>query len=161
MRNKWIWVGLFVVVTSIILISRFYITVQQKHWQEQAATAAEARTRAHVTNVTDVEPFYGDIPMSIIFGDNEQGQKVIVWMSENDVHTELADTGLNKEQALALFQQRQPGAKPLRIMPGKIQDQYVWEVFYKKTGSKGTQYFYDYYRFKDGVPVDMYNLNIN
>ncbi len=45
-------------------------------------------------------------------------------------------------------------------MPGKLGNEYVWEVFYKKKENSGTRYFYDYYKFKDGHYMDTYRLSL-
>ena len=48
-----------------------------------------------------------------------------------------------------------------RVMPGKLGNDYVWEVFYKKKENSGTRYFYDYYKFKDGLYMDTYRLSLH
>jgi uncharacterized protein YpmB len=107
-----------------------------------------------------VDSFYGDEPFQIVYGEDKIGQKVVVWVSGHEVHTEMAAEGFTEDQVRETMFKKDPGFEILRIMPGKKAGDYVWEVFYKKKDDSGTRYFYDYYTFSSGTYIDTYRLSL-
>jgi uncharacterized protein YpmB len=154
-------IGIFILVTLIFFLSRFYMNVQHEHWADGASAVETAYQKSILAKATKVEAFYGDKPLKIIFGEDKIGQKVIVWVSDNDVHSEMAAEGFTEEQVRSLMLGKDPNFELLRVMPGMIEGKYVWEVFYKKKLDTGTRYYYDYYNFKDGTYIDTYRLSLH
>jgi uncharacterized protein YpmB len=84
---------------------------------------------------------------------------LIVWIGNADIHTEYVADGLKDKDLRAQFAKNEPTAELLRILPGKLNEQLVWELYYKKPNDSGKQvYYYDYIQFKDGALLDTYNL---
>jgi uncharacterized protein YpmB len=153
-------IGVFVLVALIFVFSRFYMNVQNEHWNEKTQAVETAYEKSILTKATNVESFYGDDPVQIVFGEDKIGQKVIVWVSDKNVHTEMASEAFTEEQVRETMRKKDPSLELLRVMPGLIESKYVWEVFYKKKDNTGTRYFYDYYTFQDGTYIDTYRLSL-
>jgi uncharacterized protein YpmB len=153
-------IGIFIIGTLIFVLSRFYLNVQGEHWNENTKAVETAFERTILAKATTVESFYGDEPYQVIFGEDKIGQKVIVWVSNKEVHTEMSADGFTEQQVREVMSKKGPENEILRIMPGKMQNKYVWEVFYKKNDPTGMRYFYDYYNFQDGTYIDTYRLSL-
>jgi uncharacterized protein YpmB len=133
--------------------------VQAPQWTALAGAEAKAMERLQMKSVTSVERFVGDRPYSIIFGTNAADDEVIVWMWDEELHIERQDAGRTREQMKALALEENPAKELLRITPGKLGDDYVWEVFYSlRSSEEGTRKYYDYYRFSDGEKLETYRL---
>jgi uncharacterized protein YpmB len=161
MKKRFVFVVLFVAATSVILLSRFYIGIQDKHWKEEAAAVKIAYEKSVLVKADQVRPFYGDKPYQVITGQDKLGQKVIVWVADDEVHAEMAADGVNSDRIKEAVLKKAPDASILRIMPGKKGGQLVWEAFYKRKEDAGERYYYDYYAFKDGAPIDTYKLSLH
>jgi uncharacterized protein YpmB len=153
-------IGVFILATLIFVLSRFYMNVQDEHWSDGASAVEIAYQKSILAKATKVEAFYGDKPLKIVYGEDKIGQKVIVWVSDQDVHTEMASEGFTEEQVRDKMLKKDPDFELLRVMPGLIEGKYVWEVFYKKKLDTGTRYYYDYYTFQDGTYIDTYRLSL-
>jgi uncharacterized protein YpmB len=151
---------LFVILTLCFVFNRFYMNVQNKHWDEKTKAVEIAYDQTILAKATKVDSFYGDEPFQIVYGEDKIGQKVVVWVSDHEVHTEMAGEGFTEDQVRETMFKKDPGFEIMRIMPGKKADDYVWEVFYKKKDDSGTRYFYDYYKFSSGTYIDTYRLSL-
>lgn len=156
--NRGLAIFLLVVVVAFVLGNRFYNTIQKPFWSEIAKAEAEAVEKLNIRDITEVERFIGDEAYTIIFATNPVGEKVIVWVWDDGLHVERASAGISKEEARRLCLSGSPGNSILRVTPGKLREQYVWEVFYTKREDGSERYYYDYFRFSDGVKLDTYRL---
>ncbi|UJF36149.1 cell wall elongation regulator TseB-like domain-containing protein [Paenibacillus hexagrammi] len=155
-----IMLGIFVLLTLIVVITRFYLSVQNEHWDANSKAVETAYEKTILTKATKVDSFYGDEPFQIIRGEDKIGQQVVVWISDKEVHTEVAAEAFTEDQVRETMLKKDPAIETLRILPGKLGSQYVWEVFYKKQEAKGLRYYYDYYTFKEGTYIDTYRLSL-
>ncbi|MNI03604.1 hypothetical protein D3C73_565070 [compost metagenome] len=158
--KRTIGIGLFVVLTLVFVLSRFYMNVQNQHWDQTAKAVELAYEKSILAKAIKVEPFYGDESFQIIYGEDKIGQKLVAWVSEQDVHVEMVDEAFTEEQIRQLMLDKDPELEILRVMPGKMKETYVWEVFYKKHENSGVRYFYEYYQFSDGTYIDTYRLSL-
>ncbi|MGG1550528.1 DUF5590 domain-containing protein [Paenibacillus ferrarius] len=159
-RWRWIVLGVFIVATLGVVLSHFYLNLQGKHWDEKRVAVEKAFAGSMMTEATNVDFFYGDEPVQIVYGENKLNQPMIVWISEGGVHAEMTSEGFTKEQARIAVLKKAPNASIERIMPGKLGGEYVWEVFYKQKENDHTRYYYDYYKFKDGTFLDTFRLSL-
>ncbi|MDD9267686.1 DUF5590 domain-containing protein [Paenibacillus sp. GCM10023248] len=159
-RTRIITLSIFIVLTLCVVLSRFYLNVQSEHWKSKSAAVETAYEKSLLTKATKVDFFYGDEPFQIVYGEDKLGQGVIVWVSDKEVHTEMTTEGFTEAQAREAVLKKDPAFEIERAMPGKLGQEYVWEVFYKKEDDSGTRYFYDYYKFKDGTYLDTYRLSL-
>ncbi|MBD0380542.1 cell wall elongation regulator TseB-like domain-containing protein [Paenibacillus sedimenti] len=152
--------GAFIILTLCVVLSRFYLYVQNGHWEENSKAVETAYEKSILTKATKVESFYGDQPFKVVFGEDKIGQSVVVWVYGNEVHTEMAAEAFTEAQVRDTMLKKGADLQIQRVLPGKLGDDYVWEVFYKKQDDTGTRYFYDYYKFKDGTYMDTYRLSL-
>ncbi|NEW06032.1 hypothetical protein GK047_08420 [Paenibacillus sp. SYP-B3998] len=151
----------FIILTLGVVLSRFYMDVQNKHWGENSKAVETAYEKTILAKATKVDSFYGDEPLKIVYGEDKIGQPVIVWVSDKDVHTEMSSESFSEDQVREIMLKKGTDFEVERVLPGKLGDDYVWEVFYKKQDDSGTRYFYDYYKFKDGTYMDTYRLSLH
>ncbi|GFZ90010.1 hypothetical protein GCM10008018_40390 [Paenibacillus marchantiophytorum] len=156
-----IMLGVFIVVTLGVVLSRFYLNVQDEHWDEKSKAVEKAYEKSIMTKATNVDFFYGDEPLQIVYGEDKLGQGVIVWVSDKDTHTEMTADAITEDQVRETMLKKDADFEIERVIPGKLGQEYVWEVFYKKQEDSGTRYFYDYYKFKDGSYLDTYRLSLH
>ena len=165
-RHVWKWTLAVVAVVAIIilLVSRFYGTVQAPRWNALDRAAATAAELAGLLSVDEVERFIGDRPYSIVYGIDAEEVPVIVWLWEEDgipgFHVERQDAGVTRETVRDASLAQRQGSHLLRVTAGKLGDNFVWEVFTEVEEAGGTRKYYDYYRFNDGAKIETYRLAI-
>ncbi len=150
--------SLLFVVLLIMLGHRFYQTIQRPLWSSVAEAKAAAVEKLNVRDITSVERFVGDLTYMVVFATSAAGDKVVIWLWNDGLHVEKASAGLTKEEIKQLALTEQPGKRILRIVPGKLREDYVWEVFYTMPEDGTERHYYDYYRFSDGEKLDTYRL---
>jgi uncharacterized protein YpmB len=151
-------ISLLVVVLLIVFGNRFYETIQRPLWSENAAAKSYVIDQLHMKDITEIDRFVGDRVYTVIFATNSADEKVIVWLWDGGRQVKHASSGLSREEAAQRALADQPGKHIKRVMPGKLRDDLVWEVFYTKTEDGAERYYYDYYRFSDGTKLDTYRL---
>lgn len=140
---------------------RFFNTVHEKEWQIQRAAVQTAYQKTVLTKADKVDRFVGDKPFTVIQGENKIGQKMIVWVGESEVYSQMAADGVNADKVSAAVLAHQADAEIVRLMPGVLNGTLIWEAFYKvKSQDDGDRYYYDYYSFKEGTLLDTYRLSI-
>ncbi|WP_245375971.1 cell wall elongation regulator TseB-like domain-containing protein [Paenibacillus eucommiae] len=153
-------ITVFILGTLIFVLSRFYINVQSEYWSEESKAVQTAYAKSALKKASKVEAFYGDKPLQIISGEDENGEQIFVWVAGEEVHVEKAADAASEQQIRDTMKQKDPALELMRVMPGLIEGKYVWEVFYKKKEASGTRYYYDYYHFHDGSFIDTYRLSL-
>jgi uncharacterized protein YpmB len=155
----------FVVIAVLSLclfgLTQFFQSIQTDEWSEETVAVQTAYQKTIMAKATKVDTFVGAQTFKIVYGEDAIGQQLIVWVGEKEIHTEYTADGLQDKDLRIQFAKREPSAKLLRILPGKLNDSYIWELFYqKKADSSNQNYYYDYLSFKDGALIDTYNLGV-
>ncbi|AEI41392.1 DUF5590 domain-containing protein [Paenibacillus mucilaginosus] len=136
-------------------------SVMEPVWSGQRQAVQAAYEKTVLAKANKVEQFVGDETYTVITGEDKIGQGIFVFVAGDKIRTEPAPAGMNAEAAAAKVTGKVPGAEVLRVMPGIQNGAPVWEVFYKiAPEDKPEQYFYDYYTFTDGQPIDTWNLTL-
>ncbi|WNR42406.1 cell wall elongation regulator TseB-like domain-containing protein [Paenibacillus roseipurpureus] len=159
--KRTIMLGVFIVGTLGVVLSRFYLNIQNEHWDEKRVAVEKAYENSMMTKATKVDFFYGDEAFQIVYGENKLGQSLIAWVNDQSVHTEMTEGAFTEAGAREAVLKKAATSQIERVMPGKLGNDYVWEVFYKTKDDRGTRYFYDYYSFKDGTYMDTYRLSLH
>jgi uncharacterized protein YpmB len=153
-----------VVVAALLLFFgiRFVNAVQEDEWKIQRNAVQTAYQKTILAKAVKVERFVGEKTYTVIQGEDKIGNKLIVWVGEDNLYTQMASDGASAEHIVSLVLARQPAADILRLMPGVLNGNLVWEAFYKVApeDSGHGRYYYDYYNFKDGAYIDTYRLSI-
>ncbi|TVY11657.1 cell wall elongation regulator TseB-like domain-containing protein [Paenibacillus cremeus] len=162
--RKWkVWLlTVAILVGAVILASWMFTTVMDDEWGSQREAVQSAYEKTILTKAVKVDRFVGEKSYTVIQGEDKIGQPVLVWVGQDEVRSEMASNGITAEQAQNQTLAKQPDAEVLRVTPGMMNGTAVWEVFYKQLpeGEVKEQYYYDYYRFADGQPVDTWRLSI-
>ncbi len=145
-------------VLLLVLTNWLYQSVQSKHNEEQQHAIDEAMARTELVTVEQVDPFIGEQPFMIVYGKDKAGKQLIVWVGKKEIHVEYSLDGISKQQVEVKVLRQEPKAIMIRMVPGKLKEDYVWEAFYKKQETDGTRYYYTYYKFSDGQHLDTYKL---
>ncbi|WP_248925474.1 DUF5590 domain-containing protein [Paenibacillus hamazuiensis] len=154
-------IGLSVVVAAIVFFGfKFLASVEESEWSVQRQAVKVAYEKTILVKPVKVERFIGNKQYTIIHGEDKIGQPIIVWVSDDEVITEMASDGVTADQVKEAVLAKNPDSTVLRTTPGKLGDRLVWEAFYKYESEQGWKYFYDYYDFKDGTLIDTYKLSL-
>ncbi|RAV18481.1 DUF5590 domain-containing protein [Paenibacillus contaminans] len=151
-----------VVAAALLLYggAAWYQNVQAGEWERENEAVNIAYEQTILAKATRTEQFVGDRPYTIVHGQDKVGQEVIVWVSETEVHSEYTANGVTKEDIQKALESKDSTIEMLRISPGKLDSDFVWEAFYKKEEDGKTHYFYDFYRFRDGAFIDTWKLSL-
>jgi len=159
MKKKIILGILFICAILIFSVVEFFRGAVSPVWSANNRAIAQAYHKTDLIKANKVETFVGEKSHKIIFGTDKQARQMIVWLSSDEVHTEYAANGISENSLKALFKTEQPTAKIVRIMPGKLFNDWVWELYYKKMNADHhQQYYYNYYKFNDGSLIDTFDL---
>ena len=148
----------FVIVILVVIL--FYREIQDDHWRSEKKAVRIALEQTEIVKVDETRPFVGDTSYIVVTGWDEDDNRWISWVGEQEIHAERADAGVSRSELRAVLTDRDPEAQILRIMPGKWRDHWAWEIFYKKETEQGTRHYYDYYTFAEGTHLDSYILAV-
>lgn len=157
--KKWLLIAAAILVIAVGSLLWLYQQIRGDYEELHREARQRAINETALARIDKTDIFAGAATYSILYGTNEEGQRMIVWVSADDIHEELADNGVTAEQITALAQERHGQIRTVRLTPGKWRDTYVWELFYTQVQDGKEHYYYDYYRFADGQWLDTYRLN--
>lgn len=156
--KKWVLIAATALVIAVGGLLWFYQQIRGDYEELHREARQRALNDTSLVHIEKTELFAGANVYTILFGTNEEGQPLIVWVSAEELHEELAENGVSAEQVRAIAEQRNGPLRSVRLTPGKWRDTYVWELFYTRLQDGEEYYFYDYYRFSDGQWQDTYRL---
>jgi uncharacterized protein YpmB len=160
---KWKWALMLVAAIAVLTVTVYqvYTRIMEPEWVVQRDAVKAAYEKTVLTKANKVERFVGDQIYTVIQGEDKIGQPVIVWVSEQEVRSAMGSSGVTAEQANTSTVTQYPDAEIIRTMPGIMEGQPVWEVFYKRKQENGEdRHFYSYYTFAEGKLIDTWRLNI-
>ncbi|WP_144933281.1 DUF5590 domain-containing protein [Paenibacillus sp. 32O-W] len=157
-KKRIVWGSIAAVALLVFIAFRFYDAVRAdlRLEKEQAVKTVLQETR--IEQVDAVRPFVGDKPYMVVYGKSDRDEEMIAWVHEDGVDVKLAREGVSSETIREKMLAKNPEMDIVHINAGKMQDVFVWEVFYKQKEEAGERYYYDYYRFSDGSHLDTYRM---
>lgn len=158
--KKSIWITVGIVVFFVILIMWFYYTAKDGFAEAENEAIEWALELTTLSEVGHVEFFAGETSYTVVFGNNSDGEQLVVWVGDEIIHEEKASDGVSKSTIRQQVIERQGPVSFVRTTPGRLGELWVWEVFYKKQESDGTRHYYDYYNFTNGDWLDTYRLSL-
>ncbi len=158
--RKSIWITGGILACFIILMLWFYYTAKDGFAEAENEAIEWALELTALIEVDHVEFFAGETNYTVVFGNNSEGEKLVVWVGDEIIHEEKASDGVSKSTIRQQVIERHGSVSFVRTTPGRLGELWVWEVFYKKQESDGMRHYYDYYKFTDGEWVDTYRLNL-
>lgn len=166
-KKKWIWISLLILVLILFGLQRYYGYVTQDQRKEEALAIQVAQEQLGITSPDELRKYvWGDKNGSdniywTMIAKNKDNQDVMVWVKfdnnnepvqgKGGVHSELLQNGMTEEQIRTRFSSEIPGGEIKRIMPGVVNNIYVWQVYY----NDGSHNYYRFYRFSNGEQVDL------
>ncbi|MEB3101306.1 cell wall elongation regulator TseB-like domain-containing protein [Ferviditalea candida] len=157
MKKPLVILGLgFFVIAAIILV--FYNLIQRDHWQQQNTAIKQAKAQTNLVSVTGLDYYAGEAEYTIIYGKDSRQRDMIVWAGNGQVHAEYTADGIVKSAVEANFHKEAPNARIIRIVPGVLNGNYIWEVFYQTAEDGKSKYYYKFYRFSDGEWIDTFYM---
>ncbi len=154
---------LIIAVLLLVLIGTavwFYQSIQNDFFAEHDDAIQVALSHTSLTRADHVDYYAGEAPVRIVYGVNAENEKLIVWVSDDDIHEEKAANGVDREQIHKLVADRHGQVEWIRLVPGMYQETLVWEAFFKRSEQAGVRHYYEYYRFQDGARVDTLRLGL-
>jgi uncharacterized protein YpmB len=160
MRNKkMVIVGVLLFIAAFLTgLFLYFDRIIGGEWDSKRKAVETAYAQTMLAKAERVEPYVGSEPYMIVYGEDKIGKKMIVWVSANDLHAAYETEGIMLEAAAAKVTAANPANVVLRTTPGKLEQEYVWEVYYQREQDGQTRYFYDYYRYGDGALIDTFRL---
>lgn len=160
---------LLAAIAASVLI--YYNTVQTPFWTTERTIKAQAVEAAALTSVTAITKHVWDKQTWVVEGQNEAGEDLFVFINppeeeqadaealvaEGTEQVVKASESARKADIKARFLQANPDAVVKRIMPGMLDGQLVWEVFYM-LDENVNKYFYEFYTFREGTLLTTYRL---
>jgi uncharacterized protein YpmB len=158
--SKWFWGTVLTLVLVVFVSFRLFQTIHVQEWQEQDIAVNIAYHKTAMVQATKAEPFVGEQPYTIVFGTDKLGQQLIVWVGTDNIHSEYVKDGISIEQLQEQWQKADPDKHLLRVTPAELNEEYGWEMYYKKIEDGRDKFYYDYLRFSDGSLIDTYRLTL-
>lgn len=150
--------AIFIGVTVALLLRLYHVTLADEfEWQNIASEIATEK--ANLVSINDVEFFHGKKSFQIVFGKDENGESVIVWVEESAenpfVLIKKANDGWTKAMVKdQIIQNRQP-KKILDVRLGMKEKNPLWEATYIDQEDRFTYYYLD---FETGSFLKRYSL---
>ncbi|MEX2415874.1 MAG: DUF5590 domain-containing protein [Paenibacillaceae bacterium] len=151
-----------IMTSFLILVTWFYFSAKDGFTVAEREAIDRALQESTLTEVDHVEFFAGATNYTVLFGNNIDGEKLLVWVGdeEEEIHEEKASEGVSKSTIRKQVVERQGAVTFVHITPGKLGELWIWEVFYKKKENDGVRHYYDFYNFADGEWLDTYTLSL-
>jgi uncharacterized protein YpmB len=152
-------------ICAAVLLLGLFIFVERLtsgEWQEKKEAVLAAYSQTMMVKADRVDTFVGTETWRIVFGEDKLQKKMIVWIGEESgIHAEYESSGVTVDSVSDKVTSTVPASRILRVTPGKLADQLVWEVYYEREQESGRKEgFYGYYRFADGELLDTYKLGV-
>lgn len=158
--KKWIRIAIGILICFLILVTLFYYSAKDGFTKAEREAIDWALQLTTLTEADHVEFFAGATNYTVVFGNNIDGENLLVWVGAEEIHEEKASDGVSKTTIRKQVIVRQGPVTFVHITPGKLGELWVWEVFYKKKENDGIRHYYDYYNFADGEWLDTYTLSL-
>lgn len=152
--------SLLAFLLSFMLINFIYKSIFDEHWNERDEAIEKAYEQTELVKASDAELFSYEQAFTIVYGEDSEDKELIVWVGEEDIHSEYATDGVNKNLLKLKMKEKQPDIEIIKMTPGKYKADWCWEVLYEKEidGLKHT--YYGYYRFSDGEPLTTLRMSV-
>jgi uncharacterized protein YpmB len=148
-RKYVVWLSL-TLAAIVLLMFMYFRYVQQDYRSEREAAVSKALEQNELVRVSKAERYVWDQTYWIVYGENESGEPVIVWVGDDEIYSKKAADGIDRAE-LARTIENQPGVNLLRLTPGVFGGQLVWEAYYNKKEEDINRPYYAFYRFADGA----------
>lgn len=114
-----------------------------------------AKEHASLTAINRIERYHGDEAFYVVFGEEDTGEAVIVFIpftdkdDENDLTIETVQQSeiISEEEVLKQWAKDCSKCDLVKIVPGQLNEELVWEITYT---DEQERYVFDYVSLFDG-----------
>jgi len=158
--TPWRWAVIVLLSFGIVLllINLYFQWVRSDYDREEREAIRRIKAEAGLATVESAVKFVWDDIVWIVRGQREDGTDLYVWAFADRIETadgaEAYDAGRLREDVLRQY----PDASIIRVRPGYAEGRRIWEVFYSRGENGVKRYYYGFYAFEDGSPVETYRL---
>ncbi|EXX91172.1 cell wall elongation regulator TseB-like domain-containing protein [Paenibacillus darwinianus] len=146
-------------VLILLLLNLYMQWILSGYWQEERAAERTALAETRLTKVTKTDKFVWDETAWVIQGTDQAGEGLFVWVTDNGAEAVKAGDGYPRAQLKADVLRELPDAKLIRIRPGLLDGEKVWEVYYSRKMNV-QRHYYGFYGFADGRSIVTYKLPV-
>ncbi|PZD93572.1 hypothetical protein DNH61_23425 [Paenibacillus sambharensis] len=155
--GRWAILGTLAAILILLLLNLYYQWIQTDIWQEERAAERIAVDAAQLTDISETEKFVWDEVVWIVRGSAQDGQQLMVWVTDGKADVVPASEGVTEQTVREKLLAARPGADIIRIRPGLYNGQKIWEAYYSLP-EKPLRYYYEFFAFADGSPVSQFRL---
>lgn len=156
--QRWIFLFVAALLLLITIVFIYFLDIQNP---QRAAIEEAERQAIEAAGLTQVEHVYHQVwdkESWIVEGTDKDDEKVFVWLAdESNPEIVKASSGISMQEMKTSFKGEHPNANIIRIQPGLLDNQRVWEVYYS-SGDETNHYKYDFYSFDNGALINSYTL---
>ncbi|RXZ80220.1 hypothetical protein EBB07_19900 [Paenibacillaceae bacterium] len=155
--GRWVLLGATVILLIFLMLNLYYRSVQSSVWTEQKQVRAQALEVANLTKISQIDKHIWDETSWVVQGIDDQERELFVWVTAKSAQVVPASDGVSETTVHDNVAKQEPDARIIRILPGLLEDERVWEVFYSKD-EPVRKYYYAFYRFEDGSFIVSYDM---
>lgn len=141
---------LILIILCIIYFVFLYYKIDRDKTAGYSNVENSVLQEGAITKVHEISRFHGDKAYYVVFGEDNSGEKRIVFVPfEKDEELTVVDQQdiVSKEDILEKWQQECTDCKLIRVTPGLIDDNPLWEITYIDSSNR---YVFDYLSIYDG-----------
>jgi len=124
---------------------------------EKRQAIHQALSEGGLTGVEYAEKYTWEQSYWVIRGKDADGEEWMLWLHDGEIFRQKLSEGYSEAQIRSHFAAQRPEAVPIRILPGWMADQPVWEIRYRKQADSEDQGM-DFYAFRDAKLIKTYDL---
>ncbi|WP_240510180.1 cell wall elongation regulator TseB-like domain-containing protein [Virgibacillus profundi] len=113
-----------------------------------------------ITNIDKIEQFNGAASYHVIFGENKDDEKKLIFYplkgNEKDLTTIDQHEIMPKKEVLGQWNEQCKDCNLVNIVPALVDEKVLWEVTYENNSN---QYIIDYLDIHDGTRYEQYRFN--
>lgn len=158
---KWtFYILILMLIASIIYFVFLYIDVQQNKQKGFSQAKENVLRTTPITETDNVIRFHGDEAYYVVFGKTKNAEEKIVFVpfKENSEQefTIIDQSSIKpREHMMNEWNKQCNKCKLIKIIPGIIDDEPIWEVTYIDSSDR---YVFDYFSIFDGSPYEQFRF---
>ena len=157
--KKFFWTTLIILILFVFVFFSFFYRI----WKVEKTTENQMIDKVKDTlplmkQVDQVHYFSGDQTYYVMLGKDVVGDKLMVWVNQNEMRYRYLPKYLTEEQIKELIKQTEKNITIERITPGVIdQERLIYEVLFE---DKEKRLGYLYYDLQTGEFIKKYRLGV-
>lgn len=156
--KRWAVIVLLSIGLVLLLLDLYFRWARSDYVREEREAVRRVMAEAGLTKVESAVKFVWDDVVWVVRGKGEDGSDLYVWAFADSIETVHAEEAYDIEWLRQDVLREFPDASIIRIRPGHAEGRRIWEVYYSREENDVTRYYYGFYAFEDGSPIETYRL---